>query len=227
MAREHASSTPTTTFVDRTIAWVDAQLRDRSLTPKDVAFVFDVDDTLLFHHSTSFGARSSVVDGFLGHQTRMLFHALQSRGDVVLVTARMEAEAVYHDTVEALRSAGIELNGDTPLHLCPPQHRTSMGAIAEWKATVRQHLVDTHPKGGILVTVGDSWGDHLVHPSLELLQLQAPNVVVTVDMTMFSPRDPHRPPQPRRLVKLPHYTTIRKVDDHDSALGARTAPTQC
>lgn len=220
MARDHANGTSTTTFVDRTVAWVDGQLRDRSLTPKDVAFVFDIDDTLLFHHSTSIGARSSVVDGFLGHQTRVLFHALQSRGDAVLVTARLEEEAVYRDTMEALRRAGIALHADTPLYLCPPQHRTSMGSIAEWKATVRQHIVDTHPKGGILVTVGDSWGDHLVHPSLELLQLQAPNVVVTVDMTMFSPHDPHHAPQPRRLVKLPHYTTIRKADDADNAVVA-------
>ena len=126
------------------------------------AFVFDIDDTLVF-------ASTKDSDGFrhpcsspktVQKLMKRLFDVCKTQGKVYLITARLAREDIAALTVDQLHNHDIY--GWERLFLCPARMRTSWDGIAEFKRNARRQI-QRKDRRYVLLTIGDRWADHLSH----------------------------------------------------------------
>jgi predicted secreted acid phosphatase len=134
------------------------------LTTETTAFVFDLDDTVLFvteDDDRKHPCQKKVHK--LRGMMRQLVEACQRFGRVFFVTAREANKEVADWTRDELRKAGF--SGWERIFYCPRRMRRNWDTIAQFKRNARRQIERMKDKSGkplnyrIVLSVGDKWTD--------------------------------------------------------------------
>jgi len=120
------------------------------------AFVFDIDDTLIFE------GRGRAVRA-VQYEMLRLFDGCKTLGAVYFITARADAPGVLDFTRRQLVRHGI--HGWTDIFLCPDDKREAWTSIANFKHGMRKEIEDAHGRR-VVMAVGDRWGDLMRHKQI-------------------------------------------------------------
>jgi hypothetical protein len=124
--------------------------------------VFDIDDTLIFDNETDdvkLKKHEVVIN--------LLMRLREVGANIHLITARVNDDEMRKETIKELELMNIPYNS---LTLAPQSARQNMATVSKWKMQTRRSI-GALAKSPIALTVGDQWGDMIVLPDEEQINV--------------------------------------------------------
>lgn len=157
-----------TVAIDASLQAIKKLMKANKYTAKDVCFVMDLDDTVVFERAEGEWDDGEIRPHPAGKQgmaelRRLMvafFEKLKGLGKVYFVTARESSKRNETWTVRELKRKGIR--GWQCLYMCPYDMRSNWGTIAAFKRNARREI-ERKSKRVNLLSVGDKWSDILAH----------------------------------------------------------------